>query len=111
AITPDPVRTDIAIANRRIDEMNAVADDPLRTAEAWRGYQEVRTRLQAELDPETLKQILPVIEIEPQPTESSEPPSPTPLLNATVTPQPESPVAPLPTLPNIPATSIPRIIP
>jgi len=48
AITPDPVRTDIAIANRRIVEMNAVADDPFHKAEAWRGYQEVLTRLEAE---------------------------------------------------------------
>src|SRR6185503_7899046 len=32
AVSPDPVHTDLTIANRRIDEMNAVASDPVRSA-------------------------------------------------------------------------------
>jgi len=111
AISSDPIQTDIAIANRRIAEMNAVADDPIRMAEAWKGYQEVRTRLESELDAETLEQILPVIEVEQEPVdEPTLPIIPTPLLNITVTPQPESTALPLPTI-SIPATSLPKIEP
>lgn len=61
-ISPDPVRTDIAIANRRINEMNAVADDPVRKAQALENYLEVVNRLEGELDAEVLHQILPIIE-------------------------------------------------
>ncbi|MBI2330819.1 MAG: hypothetical protein HYU84_01340 [Chloroflexi bacterium] len=61
-ISPDPVKTDIAIANRRINEMNAVADDPVLMAQALENYLEVKTRLEGELDAEVLNQILPDIE-------------------------------------------------
>ena len=111
AVSPHPFETDIAIANRRIEEMNALADDPIRKALALEGYQEVLTRLEAELDAETLKQILPVIEVEQQSIEDSVQPITTPLPGVTVTPQPASTDALLPTLPNIPPTSIPKVIP
>lgn len=111
AVAPDPVQTDIAIANRRLTEMNAVADDPIRKAEAWKGYQEVRTRLKGELDAETLEQILPVIEVEQETIDDPVEPVVTPLLNITVTPQPQSTVLPVPTVSIFPSTSLPKIEP
>lgn len=59
AVSPDAIGTDISIANRRIEEMNAVANDPLRFALALDGYYEVLARLESELDAETLENILP----------------------------------------------------
>lgn len=60
--SPDAVDTDIRIANRRIDELNATADDPERREQALDGYREVVTRLESELDDQTLKQILPPVD-------------------------------------------------
>lgn len=123
AVSPDPIRTDLAIANRRIDEMNAVANDPVRSGLALEGYQEVLTRLQSELDEETLEQILPqigneqeVIETPEQliptlplnPTATSGPAS---LLETTATPQPNAIRTTLPDLPGIDPTVRPEIIP
>jgi len=61
-ISPDSVQTDLLIANRRINEMNKTADDPGRRAQALEGYREVTTRLESELDKETLDRILPPID-------------------------------------------------
>ena len=107
AISPDPVATDIAIANRRIDEMNAVADDPVRREQALEGYLEVVDRLRSELDAETLEQILPVI----GPVEGIEEEIPAPIPTATVTPQPETVETPSLPLPEIVPTETPPIIP
>jgi hypothetical protein len=120
AVSPDPINTDLAIANRRIDEMNAVANDPVRSVLALEGYQEVLTRLQSELDAETLKQILPQIEIEQEPIENPDQLIPTLPLNPT---SPSMPAllpttlsdnitgGPLPSLPEIVPTEPPQIIP
>jgi hypothetical protein len=111
-VSPDPISTDLAIANRRIDEMNAVANDPVRSALALEGYQEVLTRLQSEVDPETLKQILPRIQIEPEPIENPEQLIPTLPLNPTVTSSPAllEATATL-RLDNTTNTPLPRILP
>jgi len=58
-VSPDTVNTDFAIANRRINELNATANDPTRRAQALEGYREVRERLKSEIDAETLENILP----------------------------------------------------
>jgi len=91
AVSPDTVAVDIAIANRRINEFNSVADDPDRRTQALEGYLEVVTRLETEVDAETLKNILPAVpsvdgsqQPAPSPTDSSsdenvEPPAPTAL--------------------------------
>ena len=126
AVSPDPVRTDLVIANRRIDEMNAVASDPIRSALALEGYQEVLTRLQSELDAETLQQVLPGIEVEQEsivtpeqiiPTLPLNPTETTPLptlpglpLDATATPGPNGLQTTLPNLPETIATKVPEII-
>lgn len=107
AVSPNPVATDIAIANRRIDEMNAVADDPIRKAQALEGYLEAVNRLRSELDAETLEQILPEIDSIEDVEQSTPAPSP----EATATPQPEIIGTPLPTLPEIVPTEAPQIIP
>lgn len=111
-VSPDPVGIDIVIANRRIDEMNVFANDSIRRAQALEGYREVVARLESELDAETLKQILPVIEIEQEPIEEPEQPILTPTIAITETSpqQPEGTGIPLPSLPD-PPVSIPKIIP
>lgn len=110
-VSPDPVRTDIGIANRRINEMNQFADDPVRRAEAMEGYLEVVTRLKSELDAETLKLILPFIETQQEPFDESQQPALTPTVPVTETPtqQPENTLVPMP-LPN-PDFPLPKIIP
>jgi hypothetical protein len=84
----DTVNTDLEIANRRITEMNVTVDDPLRRAQALEGYQEVRTRLESEMDAETLKSILPPVDAfdYPQPFTT-----PTPTTGETATPFTEDP--------------------
>jgi len=111
AVSPDPVRTDINIANRRIDEMNKFPNDPVRWAEAWEGYLEVVTRLESELDADTLKSILP-IELEQEPIEVPQQPVSTPTVPMIEIPTqtPEGTIIPLPSLPE-PNQPIPRIIP
>lgn len=125
AVSPDPIRTDLMIANRRIDELNAVAYDPVRSALALEGYQEVLTRLQSELDAETLEQILPQIELEHQPIETPEQVIPILPVKPTVTSIPALPLdatatsqrpadttnTALPSLPAILPTEPPQIIP
>jgi len=119
-VSPDPIRTDLAIANRRIDEINAVLNDPVRGALALEGYQEVLIRLQVEFDAETLEQLLPQIEIELEPTEQLIPtlplePNTTSIpglpLNATATPQPENMNTRLTELPEILPTISAPVIP
>lgn len=112
AISPDPIQTDIGIANRRITEMNKFANDPLRKAEALEGYLEVVTRLQAELDAETLERILPIIEPDQETIDESQQPEPTPTISLTETPtqEPEGTAIPLPPLPS-PNPPVPKIIP
>lgn len=105
AVSPDPVAVDIAIANRRIGELNSVSEDPVRREQALEGYLEVVTRLETELDEETLKRILPVIDpledseqlTTPAPTDPSAP-------EATRTPEPATVPEPTPTI-------LPEIIP
>lgn len=116
AISFDPINTDLAIAHRRIDEMNAVTNDPVRSALALEGYLEVLIRLQSELNAETLEQLLPQIEIEQEPIENPEQLIPT-LSEGTETPLPNLPgnnptVVPeiAPTF-EIPPTAVPNIIP
>lgn len=104
AVSPDPVAADIKIANRRITELNEVADDPILHARALEGYFEVLTRLETELDEETLERILPVID----PLEDSEQPTPMP----TDPPAPEGTHMPEPTtVPEPIQTVVPKIIP
>lgn len=82
-VSPNSVDTDFAIANRRIEEINATANDPKRRAQALEGYHAVKVRLETELDNETLKHILPPIDML---DDYSDVMTPTP----TITPTPDS---------------------
>lgn len=111
-ISSDPANVDLIIANRRIDEMNAVSDDPARKTQALKGYQEVVDRLKSEVDANTLERILPKIEVEHKPTPESMPSVPSPIVNVTATPQPESTPTQLSDFPQVhPTVSKPKLIP
>ena len=62
-VSPNSVDTDFAIANRRIQELNATANDPKRRAQALEGYHAVKARLETEFDDATLKRILPPVDM------------------------------------------------
>jgi hypothetical protein len=62
AVSVDVVATDIALANRRINELRAVAHDSQLSADAMEGYLEVLTRLEAINDTESLALIVPVVQ-------------------------------------------------
>lgn len=61
-VSSDVVGTDLLIANRRINEMNVTVNNPAHWSRALEGYKEVRTRLESELDSQTLESILPPID-------------------------------------------------
>ena len=108
AITPDPVGTDLALADRRMAELIAVGDDPALQAQALKGYLEVTTRLKAEMNDENKARILPVLESQLDALNDSEIPVP-PLDPGIVPPLDESVPTPLATLP--PNPEIPQVNP
>jgi hypothetical protein len=61
AISPDPVKTDLAIAERRANELIAVRNDPALYAQALESYLEVTARLNSEMDAENEARILAVL--------------------------------------------------
>lgn len=128
AIAPDPVGTDLALADRRMAELIAVGDDPALQAQALKGYLEVTARLKAEMNDENKARILPVLESQLEELNDSEilvPPLdqdivpsldesfPTPL--ATLPPNPGipqvSPSLPAPTSKPVNPTLVPEIPP
>ncbi len=50
AVAPDKVAVDLSLADRRVDELTAIAADPARKAEALNEYNEVLARLSSERD-------------------------------------------------------------
>ena len=58
AVSSDPVGTDLAIANRRKDELIAVGNDPALHAQALEAYLEVAARLKSEMNAENEARIL-----------------------------------------------------
>ena len=58
AVSPDPVGTDLAIADRRVDELIAVNNHPVLHAQALNAYLEVVARLQSALGTENDARIL-----------------------------------------------------
>jgi DNA-directed RNA polymerase specialized sigma24 family protein len=61
AVSLDPVGTDIAIANRRLNEWIATANDPALNDAALDGYLLALDRLKTENDAQTLARVMPVI--------------------------------------------------
>jgi len=109
SVSPDHVNTDLAIANRRIGEMNVVANDPIRMARALEGYYEVVARLESEFDAETLESILPPLDPFASPEQVI--PTLTPTLNVSATPHPRDPEIIPTTLPGNLPPNPPKIIP
>jgi hypothetical protein len=58
AVSSDPVRTDLAIANRRIDELIVVSDNPQLYSQTLDAYLEVAARLRSEMTAENETLIL-----------------------------------------------------
>ncbi len=61
-ISPDASHVDLVLANRRISEIVATADDPTLQAVALHDYEEILARLQSGLDVDSDAQILSVLE-------------------------------------------------
>lgn len=129
-VSSDPVGTDIAIAERRLDELIAVQHDPLLQAAALKAYLEASARLTSEMDAVNQARIqsslvsqrerllntgilVPGIENE-TPTDSSgipaitlTPANPAPAISTPAIPTPGL----LPTLPIVDPTELPDLIP
>jgi hypothetical protein len=118
AISPDPVVTDLAIAERRVDELIAVRNDPALYTEVLRAYVEVTDRLRNEMDADTQAVILAVFDAQieelnqagidlPQPEGDPELlPSP-----GQPTPTPASALPPVLETPLVEPTSLPTVVP
>ncbi|MDD5467182.1 MAG: hypothetical protein PHS96_05210 [Anaerolineales bacterium] len=61
SVSPDPLGTDLALAERRMDELLAASDDPSGRQIALQGYQQVLTRLAGVTDPAMRALILPIL--------------------------------------------------
>lgn len=62
ALSPDPLGTDLALADRRVAELVAVADDPERSAMVLELYREVLNRLKSRGDAQAQNRILPFLQ-------------------------------------------------
>jgi hypothetical protein len=108
AVSPDPVKTDLALANRRVDELIAVRDDPALHAEALQGYLEVTARLKSEMNAENEARILPALESQIE--ELNDAGIPVPQLDQNVPPQLGEPL-PTPVETRLPVPEIPQVNP
>jgi hypothetical protein len=115
-VSPDPVGTDLAIAERRVDEMIAVSDAPALYAQTLNAYLKVSARLKSEISAENEERVLAAVnsQIEElaqsgiillQPAEGLPPPFHEP----TVTPTMTSP--PVLRTPQVEPTGLPQIVP
>ena len=120
AVSPDPIGTDLAIADRRVDEMIAVSDDPVLYAQALNAYLAASDRLKSEVNPENETRILPALDSQAQELKQSG--IVLPQLEQEVPPSFEEPTSiapsalsatPLPVLdtPQIEPTDLPQIVP
>ena len=120
AVSPDPVGTDLAIAERRVDELIAVSDYPVLYAQTLDAYMEVAERLKSEANTETQARILAALDSQSQ--ELSQSGIVLPQLEEEVPPlfkeptpiPPTTPTAvPLPVLetPQIEPTGLPQMVP
>jgi hypothetical protein len=116
AVSPDPVATDLVIAERRVDELMAVRDDPVLRSQTLEAYLETATRLRSELTAENEARVLDVLDSQVQdlnlqgilpepPVQDSLPPSDEPTQLPTSTPLPASQT------PRVDGTDLPQIIP
>lgn len=133
AVSPDPVGTDLTIADRRVDELIAVNNHAVLRSQALNAYLEVVARLQSELDAENNARILQALDSQieelnssgillpqlDQPDQDVLPPfdEPTPTPIATPTFLPEIPQVnptssnPIPLNPTAIPSAIPSLLP
>jgi len=71
AVSPDPVGTDLTIADRRVDELIAVNNNPVLYSQALNAYLEVVARLQSELGTENDTRILQALDTQTEEMNSS----------------------------------------
>lgn len=121
SVSPDPVGTELALAQRRADELLAVADDPALYPQALAAYLDVTSRLEDMLSPGNagrIRQVLdahaeqfddlgvPVPELDVLTPFHTRTPTSTPLRNID-TPRPD-PTLPAVTVPPVLPTDVPR---
>jgi hypothetical protein len=71
AVSPDPVGTDLAIADRRMDELIAVNNNPVLHSQALNAYLQVVARLHSELGTENDGRILQALDSQTEELNSS----------------------------------------
>jgi hypothetical protein len=115
-VSPDPLGTDLAIAERRLEELIAVRNDPVLQAQALAAYLQVTDRLRSQMDPANEARILAVLDAQAEELSQLEilPEEPAP----NIVPPFEVPTAtlvetPLPILetPQVNPTQLPEIVP
>ena len=120
SVSPDPVGTDLALAERRLNELINVAHDPALSSQALQAYLEVVERLKSEVNGENEARILPRLDSQAEQLNRSGillPPVDQTILptleEPTSIPVPTRSVTPVPVLetPQINATQLPDILP
>ena len=119
AVAPNPVGVDLSLANRRVNEMIAIAGDTTQKARALNGYLEVLARLKSEMGAQNRNQIFSALKL--QQAKLSQSGITVPELDQTLAPSSSIPALPtiVPVLPNLAPTSayksvpslLPKIIP
>jgi hypothetical protein len=115
AVAPNPMAVDLTLANRRVDEMVAVAGNSARESQALAGYLEALTRLMSESDAQNSVMILQALKSHQAKLSAAG--ISVPQLNSYISqinpvPNPANPSnTPAPILPNLAPTVLPKIIP
>ena len=115
-VAPDPVGTDLAIAERRLNELIAVKPDPVLYAQTLEAYLRVTERLRAQVDPTNEERIQAVLDAQVEELREHEilPPESIPGVDPQEEGTPAIPVpTPLPILetPQVNPTDLPQIVP
>ena len=115
-VSPDPVGADLLLAERRLNELLTVRDDPALQAQALDAYLAVATRLRSQIDGANEDRVLAALTSQSQKLEEQgllpEQPDPTIVAPAIVPTLPPV-ITPLPTLetPQITSTDVPQVLP
>ena len=115
-ISPDPLGIELVMAERRLEELIAVRNDPLLQAQALDAYLQVRDRLMSQLEPSNEARILAVLDAQAEELSQMEilpgetaPDIVPPFEEPTATPA-TTPLSILAT-PQVPLTELPQIVP
>jgi hypothetical protein len=115
-VSPDPLGTDLAIAERRLNELIAVRNNPILRAQTLNAYLEVTDRLRSQMNPANEARILSVLDVQVEELsqldilpEGLAPDLVPPFEEPTATPV-ETPLPALET-PQVNSTELPQILP